>query len=706
MQRLLAACLTLAFGASAGDVEPPPPISLASGSSVRSPAVGAVAPADVELLRKRARRLAEDLAEMEAEDRQPQCSGAQGASDLKAWTEAHCGADAATSSCRLVIRQDVQRFGRFEHMAAEGDQEELTSALDKLFRAERLELQQKARQLRQLLAFLDGDRAAAFSEAEVREQIAQARRAEGDAPTRVVVSLIAAADAETSVPERCDVLKLVKPSDMYYGAPRAESNPKDVNGEPEPVSADLAAVLARSVSLYQSSFTMANDRYAAHHPLITYVWLYALNLWATLVPCSGSGPFMPEASSNFACIGFLPWWNMFGPGVSIASPLGIVTETANPGALSWFTSCEYGLLTFSPHESARSSCWMLPIVGQTAQLIPGRMIPDRTVFGSHPSSILNFEGRPDIYSKAETYLAADAQGYDPDLVSMLYALDALNGSFAKVTFFTTSLTHLAFLGWYPQSAALQHHGVQLTLHNSSSKLMGKRSSEDGGFAEAGARVLTLEMMSEGLLWSLRDSDLKDVHSTETYEFEHIPARVVADYVLDQKGTTYRDANCQAYAKNLVDRLLFHGQGVRATAPLLGSAPEITLRFALLLLLVALALATSAAVQWLVCWRAFVHLRCASEAIGADAAGGASKLWRCAAGLGSDAARVEEWLASLLGAVAAARLRRAAVLLAMLQCPPLFLYVTYDAYAARRKTTVDAKGFALLPDASSPAPAAA
>ncbi len=47
------------------------------------------------------------------------------------------------------------------------------------------------------------------------------------------------------------------------------------------------------------------------------------------------------------------------------------------------------------------------------------------------------------------YTAPHGQGYDADLVSLLYTLAAENGSFANATFYTTTLTQFQMLGWYP-----------------------------------------------------------------------------------------------------------------------------------------------------------------------------------------------------------------------------------------------------------------
>lgn len=621
----------------------------------------------VEPLRQWRKAIASSLKENE-QTRRVAASGCSLRHDCSATAEFSC-------QSRVVIHQNVQRFGQFQHMIAQGHAHELQDSLRDFFHAERLELNQKDRQLQQMIRFLDRDPdAQSFSDAEVQDQVARARAAAGSSVGRIHVYLSVPSregSAKLDANHSCLIESLVKPAAMYSSAAVAEANRLDEHGDPIMSPADISQVLARETSLwgsYSSSFTYTNDNWAKQHKLLTYVWLYVLNLWAFMVPCSASGPEMPEASCHTSCVGFLPSSHMFGPDVSCASPLGIITETANPGASVWFECCEFGLLTFSPRPSARSSCWMIPGIGQVGQIIPGRMLPDRTVFGSHPLGCFNLDGRPDIYS--QTYLAPGKQGYDPVLVQLLYELASGNATFAKATFYTTSLTHLAILGWYPQSTALQHHGVQFTLKDGSVGMSGKLMNESKLSAD-GARVLTVEMMSEGLLWSLRDSELaqEDVHSTETYEFDSIPPEVVADYILDQKGTTYRDANCQAYAKNLMDRILFHGHQLKVLHPVIGNRPAFTSRFVMILSLAVVAIMLSMAAQWLLFWRSLYHLR-----VKGDKWFPGTSLCKVAEAIAEDMYSLERWTACAFGGRAASLLRRTAVAALMFQSPPVFWYV--------------------------------
>lgn len=608
-----------------------------------------------------------------AESAATSCDGlSHGKLNASDWARVQC-ADAAGLHCQpmLVVRQDVQRFGHFKYVATQDDVDGILPGLQGTIHAERLELSQKGRQLQQMIDFLEGSPGAEiFSEVEVQEQVARAQSAAASVSGKVDVFLALPSmegDAVFNSNGSCLVASLIKPLSMYSATKTAADNTLDSHGGPIMSTANFSQVLARETSLYMDSFTMDNNRWAANNQLLTYIWLYAVALWQTMVPCFGSGPFMPEASCYSSSVGFLPWWNMFGPEVSSASPLGIVFETVNPGAALWCRCSEFGLLTFSPRPSARSSCWMIPGIGQFGQIIPGRMLPDRTVFGSHPLGCSNIAGRPSApLHPYEMYIAPSGQAYDPALVELLYALAAGNGSFSKATFYTTSLTQLAILGWYPQSTALQHHGVQFTLKHGSPGMTTKRMHQSQE-----ARVLTMEMVSEGLLWSLREQELpiEELHSTEAYEFDSIPAEIIADYVLDQKGTTYRDANCQSYAKNLMDRVLLHGHGLTSTQPIIGTRSPFTYRLAVLIVVAVLAIVASLAAQWAFLYRAGIHIWSKG-----------AKWWYLASlqeiarALCDDIYAWEHRMAIIFGERTACRTRQVAVAALMLQSPPVFWYV--------------------------------
>lgn len=328
---------------------------------------------------------------------------------------------------------------------------------------------------------------------------------------------------------------------------------------------------------------------------------------------------------------------------------------------------------------------MIPGIGQLyGQIIPGRMMADRTVFGSHPCGCFNKFGRPDIETTLETYLASHHQGYDQQLVELLYQAAARNASFSRVTFFTTSLSQLAVLGYYPKNTALQHHGVQFTLRSDSHDIPFVRQGQ--GENLTGARVVTVEMMANGLLWTLRSSELglHDVHSTETYEFDHVGPEAVADYILDQRGTTYQDANCQMYARNLMERIMTHGQGLRSVEPVLGTREETTYRLVIVVALLAFLLASSALAQWAVVWRVVMHLRCSPPEEGHKVSLMA-RLQHTWWALKQDAAAFEVFMAGKCGEHVAGAMRYIAIFVGISISSPFFWYtVITGAQSFRRK----------------------
>lgn len=334
---------------------------------------------------------------------------------------------------------------------------------------------------------------------------------------------------------------------------------------------------------------------------------------------------------------------------------------------------------------------MIPGIGAggAGQIIPGRLLPDRTVCGSHPSGCSNLEGRPSTETQA-TFLAPRAEAYDEDLVQLLYSLAAQNISFGKATFYTTSLSQLAILGFYPQDHALQHHGVQLTLKENFTGMPTQLGSKIGE-ATSGARVLTLEMMTQGLLWSLRQKELAadEVHSTEAYQFHAIQPEVVADYILDQKGTTYRDANCQAYASGLMDRILFHGIDLKSTESILGLGASYTWRFIGLLCLAVVAIVVSLGAQWTILARSALHMRAKG-----DKRNPLTSLRDVVEELADDMKALERYCAGFVGERAAHLARRFTIGALMWQSPPVFWYVVVK-YWNSKKTVVSEQQEAFL-----------
>lgn len=578
---------------------------------------------DATLFRQWRARLDAQLQEMPS--RGCTCGG-QKVENMEGWLQDHCTMD--DSGCVISIDQDMQWFGRFRHVSQRGTPESLEEKLQgvqHLFAASRLEMEHKVRQLGHLIDFLEQrDGAEPFTNLEIEAQATLAAAASESADGSVEVSLGRPRQANGTVMDdavSCSCGRLTKPLSMCGNQAVALDNPKDAAGVTLTEQADLTSATTAGASLAAVS-TAVNDQYAAGHLLLTYLYLYFPSAFILMTPVWGSGPQFPQGSSvtgahSSAC-GWLPWSRMFGPHVSCASPAQLLFG-GWPTAFAWFESSPYGLLTFSPVGSRQSSCWMIPFVGMPGGLISGRPVEDRTFFGSHPCGLSSSAANnPDAMN-----FLANKYAYDERLVSMLYELEARNASFTRVTFFTTQLQYLALLGWNPKHAALQHHGVQLTLEANASL-----PSVEGPVYGTGSvdtpRVLTLEMMSEGLLWTLRSDELDrtEVHSYEAYTYDRIRPAVVADYVVDQKRATYTDGNCQVFAKNLMDRVLAHsstGHGQETTfAPshvsrVLGDVQEITNRARMLLACTLLVVLVGVSVQSAVVWRVTGHVRAGSAA---------------------------------------------------------------------------------------------
>jgi len=204
---------------------------------------------------------------------------------------------------------------------------------------------------------------------------------------------------------------------------------------------------------------------------------------------------------------------------------------------------------------------------------------------------------------------SSAQAYDMRVTDVLYKLAQKNLTFTRATFFTTQLSQLRALGYNPGDPSMQHQGVQLTMAS------GDMEVPEGGdsFFPSHASVLTLEMVTSGLLSTFRTRELqpRDVHSMEEYDFDSLRPEVIANVLLDYKGMTYADVNCHAFAQNLMERILAHGVTVnglstrfepRRVTRIIGTEDELSAR-AWALLSVALSItAAFLAAQWYYLWR--------------------------------------------------------------------------------------------------------
>jgi len=186
-------------------------------------------------------------------------------------------------------------------------------------------------------------------------------------------------------------------------------------------------------------------------------------------------------------------------------------------------------------------------------------------------------------------LEGSGQVYDRRVTDTLYQLSQKNLTFVRATFFTTQLTQLRMLGYNPTSPGMQHQGVQLTMASDDIEVPDAASKKQSRRAS----VLTLEMVTSGLLTTFRTAELQpsEVHSMEKYDFDHIAPEVIAGFLLDHKGNSYTDVNCHDFAQNLMERIMAHGKTVndlsvryepRRVTRILGTSDELSTRAWLLL----------------------------------------------------------------------------------------------------------------------------
>lgn len=230
------------------------------------------------------------------------------------------------------------------------------------------------------------------------------------------------------------------------------------------------------------------------------------------------------------------------------------------------------------------------ILGYCAANPSGRQWPERTVCGSHPSGCSNMDNGDndeffEIYEKMKsgdssrrlagadenemmygaaggtTHLSQDKSlvynapmrhVYDARLVSGLYDFEKQGASLAKVTLFTTRITQLKIVGVNPDGSDYQHFGLTLEL------------SQPVTFNDEPVRFITLEMMAQGLMWTLSEnapSTGYDYVKKSTMTYDDLSLKYVARYLAEQQGRTYvvGVTDCQTLAAELAMRLSLHGR---------------------------------------------------------------------------------------------------------------------------------------------------
>lgn len=571
---------------------------------------------DLQLLLQWKDRLHEDLAEIRT---------ATGYCSKDTLSQVQSGCEGTTGACRVVVRQTVQRFGSFTDSIADGDVDINFRALVGALAAERQELEGKQELLQQLTVFLNGNEASddlqPFTHIEIEEQLAQARMVAAQ-PQDGRVEVWVEKGGTNGTTDSCIGALLIKPKSMWYDAAPAIVSPSILP------STDMTRPLMLDGALHSNSTSNRTWNHVLHRWVANntgLTWAFTLlpcsQVW--MMPCFGSGPEMPEAEPSCGGSGgmrsYLSMQYPFGhaavsSGSFVATPFMDDGLDCDPSqGLSYFDSSQYGPIGNCP-GAARNFLWMSPIVGDICGFTPARQLPGRTISGSHPCGSSASGGRPDELYTLEQHTAPNGAASDSQLVEMLYASNAGGAQFGRVTFFTTTLSQLSVFGIQPRDTRMQHHGVQLTLLAGSPGMPLSRSPQEDETTEAPleARVLTLDMMSDGLWWTLRNYELQphELHSSETYDFDSISPAVVAEFLLSHRSAKYRDLNCQAFAQGLMDQILLKGFVESSFGPRhaldLGDAPDFTNRGYVVLGVVLLCCLLSPAVQASMMLRFFKH----------------------------------------------------------------------------------------------------
>lgn len=146
--------------------------------------------------------------------------------------------------------------------------------------------------------------------------------------------------------------------------------------------------------------------------------------------------------------------------------------------------------------------------------------------------------------------------YDARLVEALYTFARQGATLKRATLFSTTITQFAYTGLNPQDSNFQHLGVTL------------RFSKPVVFQNASWDFLTLEMMSDGLMWQLTESVPTMGYSYQkklSMDYDDLSPKVVARFVADYQGEKYKVGltDCQTLAADLAQRLALHGRSLAA-----------------------------------------------------------------------------------------------------------------------------------------------
>jgi hypothetical protein len=364
--------------------------------------------------------------------------------------------------------------------------------------------------------------------------------------------------------------------------------------------------------VFLEALEKAGKKYAKKYPMLTWYFLLCFDVGGIAIePYCNSGPPFPRYTIESCGCHWAPSSNVYGEGYCFPFALS---------GIFYFASCPYGLFTSKPE-----------LLASMAVNPSGRQWPERTVCSSHPSGSSNSDGNAndeffEIFEKmnkgatggaapaaapaedptpapadptpapptsapadeeerrlagadenlvlygnegkalasanARMFFAPNANVYDARLVSGLYDFHAQGAAMIRVTLFTTALHQFSWAGLNPKGSDYQHLGLTIEF------------SKPVHFAGGSWRFLTLEMMAQGMMWTVNaDSEPTknyDYQKKLTLTYDNLSPKIVARYLAEQQGRTYQygKTDCQTVAMELASRLALHGRR-------LGSQPAFT-----------------------------------------------------------------------------------------------------------------------------------
>lgn len=526
--------------------------------------------------------------------------------NLDKWVEKRCGGYGPDSKCVGVIHQDVRLFGKTRSviMSKKDFSKIKVHRVKGVGVAQFASLEAVKKRTNMLLSYINGQDQD-LDHTEIIDGVAEASQflaanGEGDKEVSFEVGFLkGGTGVETDSKRRCQCFKVKQNRNMW-------DDRLDAIQGTEAASFEMPKIEIKSVSL-KSALELEELRddmaisYARKYPFLTRFWLWTGFSSAYGVdwePVCDSGPHWPPQTYAIGNLRSVPPSDAYEQGWSSGS--GLLGN-----GLSHFQSLPFGVFTPCPAlqpvfmSVTGAGCkvpppdWPLSGLSHpchsSGTLIDGNAnnegldhwhkvleeAEDRKLkswIGSMPGDDVNVKlynttgviraGRD---SKQMIGIAPLSHVYDARLVSLLFRLADEGVQVSVVTLFGMPLEIFRRMGLNPSHSRAQHLGVTLQLSFPANFSVDVTQGDESASNDVKFNYLTMEMMGEGLTWTLGAAEPQMHYNYEKkyhVNFTQLSLRPLARYLsigrdLVYKAVTY---DCQTFAMDVLQVCLEHGQG--------------------------------------------------------------------------------------------------------------------------------------------------